>query len=692
MNWSRAIPVGLLFWAIAAPSQAGANPRNLCFFSLNNSNEFELTRAFLEDTNPLGNTPVQAIEFHHPARDANPESSFRSMLENPQACDGLVISGHHTGSFSGNRAKGVLNIDFLERLSCDPKYPAFFEQVKAVWLQGCRTLGAGPITRENENGEELQADYHMQRVGAELIYNGLEQSFSELSYEFSTTLDQDNPLATRYMRVFPAANVFGWTRTSPGVKAKSEKSLLYHMAHMTHISQEVAVFNPLRQQSPALKANMSASLWQVLGGDSSYGSLAREAWLSHGRVKTSGLGFDNPDLQAYSPLLHSSQDSLLSAKSLGCDLRNAGSQDEFETALSSILLNQQYVDYNLNVLREVFQSYRRENSGQYAALRQQLVSSHSLMSLLNRKLKSPQTGLLMKIEYYSFYKELTGDSVREVEAIIREHVRYFLLAQDLAGSSYDIRDFREALLLSLDRHQLAETSFYRQVIRAPEVQSPTLYALSWSFLKHSPPQAELLISDIVSHPAVENDSLRVAAIWILNNGTSEEFAILETIVAHPQVDEATLGTVSAVLVNYKLKGNAELVKAIVAHPKAGTVALSQLSLAIQKQGIDVDNDLLEDILSHPAIDRGGLQNIARVIGDNRELGSSELLLEIVNHREVDAFALTSVVIALKDDRFEEESGLLLTIQYHPRADARTLGYVDRALARRRPPEPEQEFY
>ena len=29
----------------------------------------------------------------------------------------------------------------MEKLSCNPKYKAFFENIKAVWLQGCRTLG-----------------------------------------------------------------------------------------------------------------------------------------------------------------------------------------------------------------------------------------------------------------------------------------------------------------------------------------------------------------------------------------------------------------------------------------------------------------------------------------------------------------------------------------------------------------------
>jgi hypothetical protein len=198
---------------------------------------------------------------------------------------------------------------------------------------------AGELETESGGGRDLQADYHMQRVGAELVQDGLEQSFADLSFEFSTTLDQDNPLASRYLRVFPEANVFGWTKSSPGEKSGSERSLLYHMAHMARISQGRPAFNPL-----------------------------------------------------------------------------------------------------------------------------------------------------------------TGNSVPEVEALLLEHVHHFLLAQDLQGSAYDIRDFRESLLLSIARHQLADTPFYLAIVRTPGVQNATFYTMAWSFRKESPDGAALIIEEIIRLP------------------------------------------------------------------------------------------------------------------------------------------------------------------------------------------------
>ena len=41
-------------------------------------------------------------------------------------------------------------------------------------------------------------DQHMGRVGDVLTEDHLERSFADLNMEFSATLDQDNPLSSRY--------------------------------------------------------------------------------------------------------------------------------------------------------------------------------------------------------------------------------------------------------------------------------------------------------------------------------------------------------------------------------------------------------------------------------------------------------------------------------------------------------------
>jgi hypothetical protein len=689
MNKHRFISTGLLLCAFGIqPALAG--PKNLCFFSLNNSREYELTKAFLERSTGAEGNAINAMEFHGEGQ--NPEATFQAMVERQQLCDGLVISGHHTGSFGGRRAEGVLDISFLETLSCDARYEDFFNQVKGVCLQGFGIVELGPLGAAVENSEELQADYHMQRVGAEAALDGLAQSFAELSLEFSATLDQDNPLASRYLRVFPAASVFGWTKSSPGEKAGSEKSLLYHMAHMSRRTRGVEPFDPLRVSSPAVNASMSESLWSLLQGNPADSEFATRAWLSHGRVKTPGTGFDNPDLNAYTPLLYSPLEKLLSAKVLGCDLRNAAAPGTTRKVLGRMLSEPEYVAYNLNVIWEVFRQSGNEGIEQQQALRRQLLGSAPLMELLHRKLRAPETGLLMKIEYYSFYRDITAQSAPAVEAGIREQVRYFLLATDLVGSEYDIRDFRESLLLSLARHQLSNTGFYLGLVHAPDVEAGTLYTLTWSFLKESPPAAERILQAVVTHPRANAGTLRGAALWAMSRSSGEDAALLQSILASPDIDESTLGSVASAVVRHNPPGSEQLIQDIVAHPGAGSLALSQASLAVRKHELAIDRAVLQDIVAHPSVDKWGLQNAARAVAHDSELGDARFLSSIVYHDQVDANALSSVAIALGNDCFQGETELLDSIARHPQADERTLRYVDRAHARNRTPDPEEEFY
>ena len=66
----------------------------------------------------------------------------------------------------------------MEELSCHPEHKQFFKNIKALWLQGCRTLGVGEITATDT------ADFHTQRVGAVLTEDHLEQSFMDLNVSF----------------------------------------------------------------------------------------------------------------------------------------------------------------------------------------------------------------------------------------------------------------------------------------------------------------------------------------------------------------------------------------------------------------------------------------------------------------------------------------------------------------------------
>ena len=227
----------VLFFALISTLYAKAQSPDefhICYFSLNNEKEFTEMEKFTKKLNQYSSRPISVREYMTEGGD--PEESFREMVNENVRCDGLVISGHHTGSFGGKRARGSLGVDFLEKISCDEKYSDWFKNIQALWLQGCRTLGTGEIVPDQQ--EEIDADYHTMRVGNVLAEDHLEQSLADLDMEFSATLDQDNPLSSRYLRVFPRATVFGWTKTAPGEKSSSQYSIPFHIAHIARLNSK----------------------------------------------------------------------------------------------------------------------------------------------------------------------------------------------------------------------------------------------------------------------------------------------------------------------------------------------------------------------------------------------------------------------------------------------------------------------
>ena len=178
-----------VFFILFTISSAWAKEQStstICYFSLNNQKEYQIMDQLTQNLKQKSGVRIQVKEFQTFGSD--PKESFRKMVESGTQCNGLVISGHHTGSFGGERSQGSLSINFLEQLSCDPNYEDWFKDINALWLQGCRTLG-----EKIEIDQDISADSHTLRVGAVLDDDHLEQSFADLNMEFSATLDQITP-------------------------------------------------------------------------------------------------------------------------------------------------------------------------------------------------------------------------------------------------------------------------------------------------------------------------------------------------------------------------------------------------------------------------------------------------------------------------------------------------------------------
>lgn len=455
---------------------------HICYFSLNNEKEFLEMGKFLGKLNKVSNTPISISEFQ--TLNSDPNKSFEKMIQSGAKCDGLVISGHHTGAFGGKLAEGSLNLDFMEKLSCNPKYKAFFENIKAVWLQGCRTLGQKIVSDEREaegggmtgeaevNADNCQsADCHRERVGAVLVEDNLTQSFAELEMEFSDTLDQDNPLSTRYLRIYPRAGLFGWTKSAPGVKWKSELSIPYHIAHISRLIDDRKEFfeDPSSNFSDLTAAHYARAILGLLqGGNPELApcfaieeEIGVEAWLYHGRAKLIAgrplpFSFNNSDLLAFPSLSSTGNTMLKRAKELDCLLKKRLTNTQLNDVLDEVLSDEKLLGYNLNALHALDKKLAVENDLTRSKLyREKLARSPNLERLLMRKLKSKETGTLRKIDYFAFYRNIGQQNFSEVEKIIKETAFNFL-TEEIKESEIGRRDYFATLFISLLKNDVLQ--------------------------------------------------------------------------------------------------------------------------------------------------------------------------------------------------------------------------------------------
>mgnify|MGYP000014475003 CR=1 FL=1 len=115
----NAIFLLMLFLTPALLFATSSGEQNICYFSLNNEKEKVITKKFVNKINKVSPRKINVIEFHDTdgaGHTKNPEMTFKKMVNSGVRCDGLVISGHHTGGFGGDRANGELSVDFLEMM------------------------------------------------------------------------------------------------------------------------------------------------------------------------------------------------------------------------------------------------------------------------------------------------------------------------------------------------------------------------------------------------------------------------------------------------------------------------------------------------------------------------------------------------------------------------------------------------
>lgn len=435
-----------------APMSVPAPKRTLkiCYISMNNEKEFHVTKNFVDRIQSLtGKKWVEVEEFLE--KGSNPEKTLESMIEKNTVCDGLVISGHHTGSFGGTRAQGHLSVEFMERVSCEKKKSKWFEAVQSLWLQGCRTLGApGEMGEQNVN----LAEFHANRVHAVRDADGLEQNQLQLAQEFSDLLDAQTPYATRFMKSFPQARLYGWTRTAPGDRAGSERSLPFHIHNMAIRSgsdMKNWIKDPFDRNMTAEQANIYLqSLMMLLQPVTSAQGIqaSLKSWEDHGKPnpRTGTVGFDNDDLASMPPLFGNGDSTLPKSRALECKLRTSNTSRDTTDTINQILEDPRLIALSFYTLKDVISRNTQGESAFKSAIVAKMKNNQNLMNFLEEKLKSLHASLVRKLEYYGFLAMVDANHASQYAAKLKTQSEEALLKKPKAEGDYEQRDFKAKVL------------------------------------------------------------------------------------------------------------------------------------------------------------------------------------------------------------------------------------------------------
>lgn len=285
----------------------------------------------------------------------------------------------------------------------------FFRNIKSLWLQGCRTLGA---IKETENASINLAEFHGDRVNQVRDANGLTQNRVQFADEFSNLLDKDAPYVARFMKAFPRAKIFGWSATAPGEKALSERSFLYHVANTSRfIAASMGVSrehlqNPVTTKHfhPGVAKLYFNSIVSILSEGSDQEAVA--GWIDHGKptdTNTDRFGFSNKDLNAYPALMNSQNVDYQLAADLDCKLYGAQEITELKAAIDQVLSSPTQIALSLYTLISLLDSLEGEKL-QFPE--QSLGQSIPLRDFLSGKISQTHLSLKRKIEYFGLDKKL----------------------------------------------------------------------------------------------------------------------------------------------------------------------------------------------------------------------------------------------------------------------------------------------
>ena len=285
-------------------SEAQDKKFHVCFFELDN----QTTSENLENHTDFKKSLSDKVKVHQFRPRTNTLDDFKAMIDQTnkaeKRCDSLVISGHHTENWSGKFGSKSLKLKDIENLSCDPKYKNWFENIQALWLDGCNTVTDNAIQTQNP----LTPDSESARVSeSDTAKNEdiKEYQIKNLSQFYSFSLDKNTPFSSRYLRSFPNTQIYGFNGPAPtGSKGEDQVGNISFIAnHLTAMGEAFEVENS--KHTEPVQSDIELGL-EILTADP---CKAVDIWNELGENRRDGIKLEAIKNKKYEE-----------AKKLGCDL------------------------------------------------------------------------------------------------------------------------------------------------------------------------------------------------------------------------------------------------------------------------------------------------------------------------------------------------------------------------------------
>lgn len=246
---------------------------NICLFELDNTK----TSDNLEEKQRQHNgANIHRYTIRHGEKG---RQAFERMIRDGKPCDSLVMSGHHTGDWFGKT--GTVWLKDMEALSCRKEYKAWFEKIKALWLDGCNTVTDGLVSASKK--PDFSTVHFLGKKTDKTKLNKRYMTAYQQSY--TNSLDKHTPLSSRYLRMFPKTQIYGFNGSAPTGEQKRNQSFIF--SHLT------ALGKGLRDDPETVKTDFQLGL-DALSNDPC-DPKARSAWETVARGQASAKAIANKD-------------------------------------------------------------------------------------------------------------------------------------------------------------------------------------------------------------------------------------------------------------------------------------------------------------------------------------------------------------------------------------------------------------